>query len=53
MIKEIIGRFMKVSLAAAGVFLMGGASADVYTWTGNGSSNYWTDKGRDNNVVQV
>ena len=45
MIKEIIGRFMKVSLAAAGVFLMGGASADVYTWTGNGTSNYWTDKG--------
>lgn len=45
MIKEINGRFMKVSLAAAGVFLMGGASADVYTWTGNGNSNYWTDKG--------
>lgn len=45
MTKVTIGRFMKVSLAAAGVFIACGVSADVYTWTGNGTSNYWTDKG--------
>ena len=45
MTKVTIGRFMKTTLAAAGVFIACGVSADVYTWTGNGTSNYWTDKG--------
>ena len=45
MTKVTIGRFMKTTLAAAGVFIACGVSADVYKWTGNGTSNYWTDKG--------